>query len=421
MRASSSAPTPVKGVSSSSTPLAPMPFDLKAGARAASMTNATEVVSAPRDTGGRTGCVHARVWPGAMIARSMKAVILAGGEGTRLRPLTLCTPKPIVPVVDRPLLQHQLDLLATVGVRDIVFSVAYRPERVQHLFGDGSGVGRRILYAVEDSPLGTGGAVKNAAPHLDARTIVLNGDVLTDVDLRAVVDLHERSEAIATIVLTPVPNPAAFGLVEADRDGRVRRFLEKPDPSQITTDTINAGIYVLETAALDLIPEGVVHSIERGFFPSLIARGDRVMAHVHRGYWIDIGTPEKYLQVHRDILERRFPVALDSPARDGGYVHPSAAVDAAARLEGPFYIGPRCRVAAAARVAPVSVLVEDVTLASGASVADSVLWAGATIGEHASVEGSLVGPGVRVGRHAVVRPGACLGEGSIVSDHSRTH
>ena len=162
----------------------------------------------------------------------MKAVILAGGEGTRLRPLTLTTPKPVVPVVDRPFLRHQLDLLAGAGVREVVFSVAYRPERVEAVFGDGSAFGVRIRYAVEDSPLGTGGAVRNALPLLDERTIVLNGDVLTDVDLAGVVARHDAEGASATILLTPVPNPAAYGLVETDPDGRVRRFLEKPRPDR---------------------------------------------------------------------------------------------------------------------------------------------------------------------------------------------
>jgi len=261
----------------------------------------------------------------------MKAVILAGGEGTRLRPLTLTTPKPIVPVVDRPFLRHQLDLLAGAHVRDVVFSVAYRPERVEAVFGDGSAFGVRIRYAVEDTPLGTGGAVRNALPLLDERTIVLNGDVLTDVDLAQVVARHEAEGAAATILLTPVPNPAAYGLVETDHEGRVRRFLEKPRPEQITTNTINAGVYVLETRVLDLMPEGVNYSIERGFFPTLLARGDLVRAHVHRGYWIDIGTPEKYLQVHRDILNRRFPVALDGAPRAEGFVHPTARVPFSAR------------------------------------------------------------------------------------------
>lgn len=347
-------------------------------------------------------------------------MILAGGEGTRLRPLTLSTPKPVVPVADRPLLQHQIDLLASVGVREIVFSVAYRPERVQGVFGDGSRAGCRIVYAVEETPLGTGGAVRNALPQLDGRTIVFNGDILSDVDLPAVVALHERSAAAATLVLTPVENPSAFGLVETDAEGRVRRFVEKPEPSQITTDTINAGIYVIETPALDLIPPGVPHSIERGFFPSLIARGDRVMAHVHRGYWIDVGTPEKYLQVHRDILAGRFRVALDADRRDGGFVHRAASVEPGAVLQGPFYLGPGCRVAAGAEVLPGSVLVRNVSVASGARVADSVLWDGVALAAGARVEGALLGAGVRVGHRASVGPGACLGEGSLVSDHSRT-
>jgi len=177
----------------------------------------------------------------------MRAVILAGGEGTRLRPLTLSTPKPVVPVVDRPFLRHQLDLLARVGIREVVFSVAYRPERVEAVFGDGSSLGLRIRYAVEETPLGTGGAVRNALPLLDERTVVMNGDILTDVDLAEVVARHEHEGASASILLTPVPNPAAYGLVETDAAGRVLRFLEKPRPEQITTNNINAGIYVLET------------------------------------------------------------------------------------------------------------------------------------------------------------------------------
>jgi len=347
----------------------------------------------------------------------MKAVILVGGEGTRLRPLTLGMPKPVVPVVDRPFLRHQLDLLARAGVREVVFSVAYRPERIEAVFGDGSALGMKIRYAFEPTPLGTGGAVKNAEPHLDERTIVLNGDVLTDVDLREIVAAHAEAGASATILLAPVPNPAAYGLVETDAAGRVRRFLEKPDPSQITTDTINAGIYVLETRVLELIPPGANHSIERAFFPALLARGDMVLGPVHRGYWIDIGTHEKYRQVHRDILGGRFPVRLDGVPRAGGHVHPGARLDPEARLAGPFYVGRNCDVAAGAEVGPHAVLVEDVGLEPGARVRDSVLWAGARVGSEAVVEGALVAGRVRVGRNARVE-GAVLGEGSVLSDFS---
>jgi NDP-sugar pyrophosphorylase family protein len=352
----------------------------------------------------------------------MKAVILAGGEGTRLRPLTLHLPKPTAPIADRPLLRHQLDLLGRAGVTEIVFSVAYQPERIQAVFGDGRAFGKSIHYAVEHTPLGTGGAVKNAEPHLDETTVVFNGDVLMDVDLPAVVADHQRLGAAATIVLTPVENPSAYGLVETDPDGRVTRFTEKPkDPSQITTNNINAGIYILQTSTLALMPANTAYSIERGFFPSLLGRGDLVRAHVHRGYWIDIGTPEKYLQVHRDILSGAFPVALDGVRRgDGGWVHRDARVDPESRLSGPFYIGPGCVVEAEAAVGPGSVLVSGVRVARGARITDSVVWEGSTLGPQSSVQGALLASRVTVGAFASIGPGAVLGEGTTVSEYSRT-
>jgi len=349
----------------------------------------------------------------------MRAVILAGGEGTRLRPLTLSLPKPVVPVVDRPFLRHQLDLLAGAGVRDVVFSVAYRPERVEAVFGDGSAFGVKIRYAVEDTPLGTGGAVRNALDLLDDRTIVMNGDVLTDVDLAQLVRRHEQQQASATILLTPVPNPSAYGLVETDASGRVLRFREKPKPEEITSDTINAGIYILETRVIDLIPPSVSHSIERGFFPALLARGDVVFGPVHRGYWIDIGTPEKYLQVHRDILGGRFRVALEAEARSGGFVARGARIADGARLEAPFFVGPGCEIEAGASVGPDAALAEGVRVRAGARVRDSVLWKGVEAGPESTIDGSLLGAGVRVGAHAVVR-GAQLGDGSLVTDYSKS-
>jgi NDP-sugar pyrophosphorylase family protein len=350
----------------------------------------------------------------------MRAVILVGGEGTRLRPLTLEVPKPIVPVVDRPFLTHQLDLLASAGIRDVVFSVAYRPEKIQAVFGDGRSQGRHIVYAVEEDPLGTGGAIKNAEPFLDDLSVVFNGDVLTDVDLNAVVAAHRRSGARATLVLTPVENPSAYGLVETDASGRVRRFLEKPEPSQITTDTINAGIYVLATDTLALMPKGVKYSVERSFFPELLQRGDHVNAYTHRGYWIDIGTPEKYRQVHRDILRGRFPLTLDGVPSAGGWIHPRACVSGNAKLQGPFYVGPGCLVEDGAEIGPDSVLVASARVLSGAAVFDSVLWSDTEVGCGSRVQGALLGDRVRVGRNCVVPPGAVLGPGSLVSDFSRT-
>jgi len=352
----------------------------------------------------------------------VKAVILAGGEGTRLRPLTLHLPKPTAPIADRPLLHHQLDLLGTAGITEVVFSLAYQPQRIQAVFGDGRAWGKKIHYAVESTPLGTGGAVKNAESLLDETTIVFNGDVLIDIDLPAVVARHKSRRAQATIVLTPVENPSAYGLVETDASGRVLRFTEKPkDPKEITTNNINAGIYILETSTLELMPEATTYSIERGFFPALIARGDTVAAHVHAGYWIDIGTPEKYLQVHRDILNQRFPVSLEAERHpSGGWIHKEAEVDRGARLEGPFYVGPRCRIAAGAVVGRNAVLVSGVEVEAEARVVDSVVWDGSILRAGSHTEGALLATGVEVGARSFVGPGAVLGDGSRVSDFSRT-
>src|SRR3954451_1069897 len=238
---------------------------------------------------------------------AMKAILLAGGKGSRLRPLTVHTPKPIVPIFDRPFLHYQLDLLKQVPeIDEVILSLNYQPRRIEEVFGDGGESGLAIRYVVEPAPLGTGGAIRFASEAMRDSVVVFNGDVLTQLDLAAVIALHRARQAKATIVLTPVDNPTAYGLVETDADGNIRRFLEKPKPEEITTNNINAGIYVLEPDTFDRIPSEVAWSIERSYFPSLIERHETFVAYVYEGYWIDIGTPEKYRQVHRDIMDRRF-------------------------------------------------------------------------------------------------------------------
>ena len=349
----------------------------------------------------------------------MKAILLAGGKGTRLRPLTVHTPKPIVPIFDRPFLRYQIELLRRMPeIDEIILSLNYQPSRIEEVFGEGQDMGVRLRYVVEPMPLGTAGAVKYAEEFLDDSVIVFNGDVLTGIDLPAVVRLHRERRARATIVLTPVENPTGYGLVETDVDGNVRRFLEKPKPEEITCDTINAGIYVLEPDTFDRIPSHTAWSIERSYFPSLVDRGDTFVAYVYDGYWIDIGTPEKYRQVHRDILAGRFPVTLDAERRFGGWVHSSAELSEGAVLEPPFYVGPGCRVAEKARIGPDAVLVAEVRVDAGALVRDSVLWAGGRVGSGAELDEVLAGTGVQVGSYCRVR-GAVLGEGSVLTDHSQ--
>jgi NDP-sugar pyrophosphorylase family protein len=209
----------------------------------------------------------------------MKGLILAGGKGTRLRPLTINTPKPVVPVANAPFLLYQIDLLRSAGITEIILSLSYQPRKIEDLLKDGSDYGVWIRYAVEGTPLGTGGAFKNAEEHIDSSTIVFNGDILTDIDLAAVVAHHREKKAVATIVLTPVENPSAYGLVETSSDGWIQRFIEKPGPDEITCNTINAGIYVLEPSVLKYMPKGEPYSFERGLlsYASRAQRADDVL------------------------------------------------------------------------------------------------------------------------------------------------
>src|SRR5215203_1711392 len=266
----------------------------------------------------------------------MKAILLAGGKGTRLRALTIHTPKPIVPIFNRPFLHYQIDLLKQVPeIDEVILSLNYQPRRIEEIFGDGVDLGIKIRYVVEPAPLGTAGAIKYAGDNLTESVVVFNGDVLTQIDLAAVLRLHRERQARATIVLTPVDNPSAYGLVETDAAGNVTRFLEKPKEDEITCDTINAGIYVLEPDTFDRIPKDTAWSIERSYFPSLVERAETFVAYIDDGYWIDIGTPAKYLQVHRDIMDGRYSAPPFSGSPATAWVSESARIEEGAELHGP--------------------------------------------------------------------------------------
>src|SRR6186713_1184254 len=287
----------------------------------------------------------------------MKAILLAGGKGTRLRPLTIHTPKPIVPIFNRPFLHYQIDLLKQVPeIDEVILSLNYQPRRIEEIFGDGSDIGISIRYIVEPAPLGTAGAVRYAGDNLTESVVVFNGDVLTQIDLAAVLALHRERKARATIVLTPVENPSAYGLVETDASGNIQRFLEKPKPEEITCNTINAGIYVLEPDTFDRIPKDTPWSIERSFFPSLIERGETFVAYVDRGYWIDIGTPEKYMQVHRDVMDSRYRAAAFAKQPTSAWISPEARIEDGATIEGPCFVDAGAIVKSGARLGPYAVI-----------------------------------------------------------------
>ncbi len=351
----------------------------------------------------------------------MKAILLAGGQGTRLRPLTIHTPKPIVPIFNRPFLNYQLDLLRQVPeIDEVILSLNYQPQRIEDVFGDGSDHGIRIRYVVEPAPLGTGGAVKYAGDRLTESVVVFNGDVLTEIDLAAVIQLHRERKARATIVLTPVDNPSAYGLVETDQAGNIRRFLEKPKPDEITTNNINAGIYVLEPDTFDRIPSEVSWSIERSYFPSLVERSETFIAYLYQGYWIDIGTPDKYIQVHDDIMDGRFAaVPFRGLADPRVSIAPDARVEDGATVLGPCFVDDGVVIKAGARIGPYSVIGRQCVIEEGASVDRAILWPHCRVGRDAVVRQAIVGRNCHLGRNVTVNSGAVLGDRTALTDYSR--
>lgn len=344
----------------------------------------------------------------------MQALILAGGKGTRLRPLTVYTPKPIVPICNRPFLLYQIDTLRRAGITDITLSLSYQPNKIEHLLGDGSDYGVKLKYTVEPQPMGTAGAYKFAEDLIREPTVVFNGDILTDLDLKAVIREHNERKATATVVLTPVENPRDYGLVETEKDGRIRRFLEKPGEDEITCNTINAGTYILEPKVLDLIPAGESHSFEYGCFPGLLRRKEAFFAHIPaRTYWIDIGTPARYLQAHHDLLANRVG-RIHIKERRGDFDSATAA-----EIDELSIIGDDCQIKPGAQIIN-SVLGQGCFVEERARVENSVIWPHTRISTTAEVVDSIAGRGCYIGRSAVVRPGAVLGDKTSLTDYTIT-
>jgi mannose-1-phosphate guanylyltransferase len=320
----------------------------------------------------------------------------------------------MLPLVDRPLLAFTFEHLRRYGVRRGIVSCGYLPDQIAEHFGPRYG-DLDLEYCIEEEPLGTAGGIAFAARDLDSTFFALNGDSLREADLQALVDFHRRVGARATILLTPVADPTRYGLVRLAADGRVSTFLEKPRPEEIDTDLINAGLYVLEPDMLELVTPGRAVSIERDVFPRLADEGS-VYGLALDGYWLDVGTPESYLQAHRDVLERSFPTEVgDALGADFTLVDPTARVDEAARLVPPVYVGPEAVVERGARAGSLAVLGAGAHVGAGAVVESSVLGARAVVGSGAVLFGSVVGDGAEIGAScevrnlAVVGPGARLG------------
>jgi mannose-1-phosphate guanylyltransferase len=343
----------------------------------------------------------------------VQAVILVGGEGTRLRPLTSTVPKPVVPLVDRPLIVHMLEWLRRHGVDDVVLSCGFLATSVRNVLGDGSRWGLRLRFVEEPEPRGTAGALKYAEELLDDRFLMLNGDVLTDLDLTAQLARHEEAGATATLGLVPVPDPSAYGLVRVADDGAVTEFVEKPPADAvIDTNLISAGAYVLERSVLELVPPDRAVSIEREVWPRLVGRG--LFGCVHDdAYWLDVGTPERYLKATFDIIEGN--VTTEVIERLGqGYLAVSPHAEVEGRVVPPAVVERGVRVAAGAHVGSLVVLADGVQVGEGSSIERSVVLQGAEIGARCVLRDCIVAAGVRIGDGSQVTGGAVLGEGVTI-------
>ena len=342
----------------------------------------------------------------------MQALILAGGKGTRLRPLTMHTPKPILPIANRPLLLYQLELLKRAEVRDVILSLSYQPQKIEDKLLDGTDHSVRISYTVEATPLGTAGAFRHAAGLIRETTVVLNGDVLADIDLGEVIRQHRERAAAATIVLAPVPNPTEYGFVETDEEGRVRRFVEKPGPEEVTADTINAGIYVLEPRVLDYIPEGEMFMFEYDVFPKLLEAGEAFYSYVWRGYWRDVGTAPSYWQANMDVLAGRLKLLDRLPAERG------EKFDASAEIDERSVVDPSCTLKPGVQIIN-SVVSRNCYVEERARIENSVIRGGTRIGQQATLVGALVGKGSHIGRAVTVEGRVALGDKTVITDYSQ--
>jgi len=346
----------------------------------------------------------------------VQALILAGGVGTRLRPLTTRTPKPVVTLVDRPFIVFMLEWLRAHGVAEVVLSCGFLAASVRAVLGDGAAYDLRLHYVDEPEPLGTGGAVRFAADLLGERFVVCNGDVLTDLNLSAQLRQHEATGAAATLALARVEDPSAYGLVGIDDASRVTQFFEKPDAAGEQLDAlISAGVYVLERSVLDLIPAGRPVSIEREIWPLLIANG--MFGYVAEGYWLDIGTPRGYLQGSFDLIEGQVETSLAAKmGSDNLSIDPSARVEG--RVVAAALIGERCEVGPEVHAGGRVILGADVRVGAGARLERAVVLEGAQIGERCVLRDCVVGERASIGAHTEVSGGAVIGQDALIGEHN---
>ena len=351
----------------------------------------------------------------------MKAVILVGGEGIRLRPLTCNTTKAMVPILNIPFLEYVLRYLKGHGIKDVILAMSYMPDHIQGQLGDGSELGVHLHYAIEKEPMGTGGAIKNAEAGLTEPFFVLNGDVLTSIDLSAMMKLHHKVKPRVSIALTPVDDPTIYGVVETDHIDMVKRFVEKPSVDEVTTNMINAGIYIIDPAVLSYIPPATPSMVERHLFPLLLEKGEPILSYPSDSYWIDIGTPEKYLKAHHDLLSGEAPAlaAYWNDFDQGIQMGIGCTIDPSALIEGPVLIGEGCTVAKWAVLKGPAVLGPRCDIAEGACVEGAVLWEGVKVGKKALLRNCIVAANCQIGEESQILDNCVLGDNVVVGKNNK--
>ncbi|MEO0013774.1 MAG: hypothetical protein RLZZ535_2163, partial [Cyanobacteriota bacterium] len=351
----------------------------------------------------------------------MRAVLMAGGSGTRLRPLTCDLPKPMVPILNRPIAEHIINLLKRHNIIEIIATLYYLPDVMRDYFQDGSEFGVQMTYAVEEEqPLGTAGCVKNIQPWLDDTFITISGDAISDFDLQEAIAFHREKKSKATLILTRVPNPVDFGVVITDPDGRINRFLEKPSLSEIFSDTVNTGIYILEPEVLDYLPENEESDFSNDLFPILLEQGEAMYGYVAEGYWCDIGHLEAYREAQYDALEQK--VKLDFPYREkspGIWLGSNTYIDPSAMIESPAMIGDNCRIGARVKIEAGTVIGDNVTIGSDANLKRPIIWNGATVGDEAHLRACTICRGTRIDRRSQALEGSVIGSLSIVGEEAQ--
>ena len=341
----------------------------------------------------------------------MRAVVMAGGEGTRLRPLTSNQPKPMVPLCNKPCMEYIVELLRAHQINDIVVTLAFLPKLIRGYFDDGSSLGVRMTYSIEEAPMGTAGSVKLAEESLTGTFLVISGDALTDFDLTELVDYHKRQGALVTIALKHVPNPLEFGVVVTGEDERIERFLEKPTWGQVFSDTVNTGVYVLDPEILKYIPKGEPYDFSQDLFPKLLSMGAPLYGHVGTGYWQDIGSLSQYLSANRDLLDRKVQAQLSGIRLEGDiWIGENASIDTLENVRGPAYLGNYTKIDCEAQILPYTVLGNNVVVKGYAELGNCVIDANTYVGGTSVLHSAIVGKNVDI------KAGVTLAEGSSVGD-----